>query len=241
MHRLGFRPANKSVLRLCAPSSPLPIEASASANDRFKRTFWPTFRVAIIGAVVAHFMIFEVMPRWNVATLAVAGEVMAAVDLPPEVEIPPSPEQIARPATPRVAAVEVSEDLTIAPTTFEDNAIENLGPPPAVVATDDDRPQFIPYTVAPRLRNKEEVLGLLREVYPRALRSSGIGGTVLLWIYVDEEGAVRDARISESSGYDGLDRAAQTVASAMQFSPAMNRDRVPAVWLSQPIFFEVTN
>ena len=239
MHRLAFRQANKSVLRLLAPSRGLPIEATA--NDRFKRTFWPTFRVAIIGAVAAHFMIFEVMPRWDVATLAVAGEVMASVDLPPEVEIPPPPEQISRPATPRVAAVEVSEDLTIAPTTFEDNAVENLGPPPAVVATDDDRPEFIPYTVAPRLKNREEVLRLLRQVYPRPLQSAGIGGTVLLWIYVDEEGDVRDARVAESSGYDGLDRAAQTVASAMHFTPAMNRDRVTAVWLSQPIFFEVTN
>jgi protein TonB len=203
--------------------------------------FGPTLRVAIIGAVVAHFMIFQVMPRFDVAALAVAGEVMAAVDLPPEVKIPPPPEQIARPATPRVAAVDVSEDLTIAPTTFEDNAVENLGPPPAVVATDDDRPEFIPYTVAPRLRNREEVLALLRQVYPRALQNAGISGTVLLWIYVDDEGDVRDTRIAESSGYDGLDRAAQTVASAMHFTPAMNRDRVTAVWLEQPISFEVLN
>ena len=110
-----------------------------------------------------------------------------------------------------------------------------------MVATDDDRPEFIPYTVAPRLKNKEEVLALLRQVYPRTLRSASIGGTVLLWIYVDEGGDVQDARIAESSGYDGLDRAAQTVASAMHFTPAQNRDRVTAVWLSQPIFFEVTN
>jgi protein TonB len=195
--------------------------------------------VAIIGAVASHFAIFEVMPHFDVATLAVAGEVLAAVDLPPEVRIPPPPEQIARPAVPRVASIEVSEDLTIAPTTFEDNAVENLGPPPAVVATEDDRPEFIPYTVAPRLRNRGEVLALLREVYPRSLRSAGIGGTVLLWIYVNEEGDVLDARVAESSGYDGLDRAAKTVASAMHFSPAMNRDRVTAVWLSQPIAFEV--
>jgi protein TonB len=197
--------------------------------------------VAIIGAVVAHFMVFEVMPHFDVATLAVAGEVMAAVDLPPEVKIPPAPEQIARPATPRVAAVEVSEDLTIAPTTFEDNSVENLGPPPAVISTEDDRPEFIPYTVAPRLKNREEVLALLREVYPRPLRAAGIGGTVLLWIYVNAEGDVQDARVAESSGYDGLDKAAKTVAAAMHFTPAMNRDRVTAVWLSQPILFEVLN
>lgn len=241
MQRFAFRPAKQPALRLRPPSARLPIEASASANDRFKRSFWPTFRLAVIGAVGAHFLIFEVMPRYNVATLAVAGEVMAAVDLPPEVTIPPPPEQIARPATPRVAAVEVSEDLTIAPTTFEDNAVENFGPPPSVVSTEADRPQFIPYTVAPRLKNREEVLALLRQVYPRPLQASGIGGTVLLWIYVDENGNVREVRVAESSGYTGLDEAAQAVASAMHFTPAMNRDRVTAVWLSQPIFFEVTS
>ena len=165
MRRFAFRPSKQPVLRLQPPSGRLPFEASATANDHFKRSFWPTFRIAIVGAVAAHFMIFEVMPRFDVTTLALAGEVMAAVDLPPEVRIPPPPEQIARPATPRVAAVEVNEDLTIAPTTFEENDAQNFGPPPAVVATEDDRPQFIPYTVAPRLKNREEVLARLREIY----------------------------------------------------------------------------
>jgi protein TonB len=239
MHKLPFGSAKQPVLRLRPPSAKPSIQGLASANDRFKKR--PTLPVAVIGAVIAHFMIFEMMPRFDVATIAVAGEVMAAVDLPPEVEIPPPPEQIARPATPRVAAVDVREDLTIAPTTFEDNPAENLGPPPAVVATDADRPEFIPYTVAPRLRNREEVLALLRQVYPRALQDAGISGTVLLWIYVDENGDVQDIRVAESSGYNGLDRAAQTVASAMHFTPAMNRDRVTAVWLEQPFTFEALN
>jgi len=239
--KLAIRHQRESVLRLSPPSARLATAAlGESANDRFKRTFWPTFRVSILVAVATHFMIIEVFPRMDVANIAVAGEVLSAVELPPEVRIPPPPEQIARPATPRVAAVEVSEDLTIAPTTFEENSVENLGPPPDVIASEDDRPDFIPYTVAPRLQNKEQVLARLREVYPRPLQSAGIGGTVLLWIYVDENGEVRDARIAESSGYKGLDTAAQTVAAAMHFSPAMNRDRVTAVWLSQPIFFEVT-
>ncbi len=239
--KLAIRQQKQPVLRLCPPSATVSkTTCGESANDRFKRTFWPTFRIGVLAAVAAHFMIFEVFPRMEVADIAVASEAITAVELPPEVRIPPPPEQIARPATPRVAVVEVSEDLTIAPTTFEENAVEHLGPPPDVVATDEDRPAFIPYTVAPRLQNREEVLALLREVYPRPLQSAGIGGTVLLWIYVDENGDVKDARVAESSGYRGLDTAAQTVAAAMRFSPALNRDHVTPVWLSQPIFFEVT-
>ena len=239
--KLSIRQHKQPVLRLSPPSARLSAATlGESANDRFKQTFWPTFRIGVMAAVAAHFMIFEVFPRMEVADIAIASETMAAVELPPEVRVPPPPQQIARPAVPRVATVEVSEDLTIAPTTFEENSVENLGPPPAVVATEDDRPEFIPYTVAPRLQNKEAVLARLREVYPRPLRSAGIGGTVLLWIYVDERGEVQATRIAESSGYKGLDSAAQAVAAAMRFSPAMNRDRVTAVWLSQPIFFEVT-
>jgi protein TonB len=213
-------------------------QPALTANEEFKQSFWPTFRVGLTAAVAVHMAVFGVVPSFRVADMVTASEAMSAVELPPTVEVPPPPEAIARPATPRVATVEMNEELTIAPTTFEENPVENLGPPPDV-ATPDDRPAFIPYTVAPKLKNKEETLGLLQRLYPTSLKSAGIGGLVVLWIYVDTDGSVTQTRIATSSGYEALDEAAQKVAQGMRYTPAMNRDRVTAVWLSQPITFEV--
>lgn len=71
----------------------------------------------------------------------------------------------------------------------------------------------------------------------REARDAGIGGSVRLWVYVDEQGIVRDAQVDVSSGFEALDEAARTVAHAMRFTPALNRDKATPVWISQPIDF----
>lgn len=215
-----------------------PTQFGRTANDRFKRRASNGLAAGIALAVLVHFAIFTLFPRLDVTPAAAAAEAIAAIDLPPEVEIPPPPQEIPRPATPRVATVEVEDDLTIAPTTFESNPVERLGPPPEVGRSEDERPAFIPFDVAPRLKNREEVLALLERLYPRSLREAGIGGTVLLWLYIDEQGQVRETRVAETSGVPALDRAAREVAARMEFTPAQNRDRATAVWLAQPIDFE---
>lgn len=234
-----FRVGRKSPPALRLAPFRLDRSPGRTANQRFKRSFGPAFRIGLTLGVALHLAVFGAFPSFDVADVAVASEAMSAVDLPPSVEIPPPPEAIARPATPRVATVEVSEEITIAPTTFEENPVERLGPPPTVTDDASDRPPFIPYTVAPKLQNKEEVLALLERTYPPPLKSAGIGGTVMLWVYVDEGGRVTDARVAGSSGYRALDEAAQKVARGMRYTPAMNRDRVTAVWLAQPIKFDV--
>lgn len=212
----------------------------STANDEFKESYSRWFAGGLIIAVLAHFALFELFPQLRAADIGSKADQMEAVELPPQVEIPPPPEQIARPATPKVAAAEVSEDVTIAETTFESNPVENLPPPPEGGEGDpSDRPSFIPYDVPPELRNGRDVQRYLQRVYPPALKESGIGGTVTLWIFVSEAGQVERARVQESSGYDALDQAAKKVADQMQFKPAMNRDKETAVWVQQNIVFEV--
>ena len=98
-------------------------------------------------------------------------------------------------------------------------------------------PVFTPFTVAPRLRNNEEVARLLERSYPPLLRNAGIGGEVAVWFLLDETGAVRKTQVDRNSGYPALDQAALSVAAVMAFTPAMNRDRVVPVWVSIPIRF----
>ncbi len=213
--------------------------STGTANERFKESFRSTVAIGIAAAVVAHFALFELFPRMQANELGAAVTELAAIELPPEVTIPPPPDQIARPATPRVAAAEIEEDVTIAPTTFESNPVESLPPPPNA-ADVTDRPSFIPYTQAPELRNKKEVLAFLKSTYPSLLKQAGVGGTVLLWLYIDDVGQVQRTVLAESSGYEQLDEAAKKVAERMHFRPAMNRDKTTAVWLAQSIDFSVT-
>ena len=215
------------------------MRTTGTANDAFKRSYANNVAIGVTLAVLVHFAVFALFPRMQPNDLGAAVRELAAIELPPEVTIPPPPDQIARPATPRVAAAEIDENVTIAPTTFETNPVQNLPPPPN--RTDPSvRPSFIPYTQAPELKNREEVLSFLKNTYPSMLRQAGIGGKVLLWLFIDEGGEVQRTVLAESSGHEALDEAAKKVAERMLFRPAMNRDKKTAVWLAQSIDFEVT-
>ena len=98
-------------------------------------------------------------------------------------------------------------------------------------------PVFTPFTVAPTLRNQAQVAAALQRLYPPLLRDSGIGGTVQVWFFIDENGTVQRTDIKQSSGHPALDEAALKVADLMQFTPAMNRDQKVKVWVDMPIVF----
>ncbi len=117
-------------------------------------------------------------------------------------------------------------------------------------------PVFTPMMVRPEVTNRDEVQAALMREYPAALRNAGIGGTVVVWLYLSETGQNLHSRISQSSGQEEFDRAALRVADVMRFTPAMNprqvRNSVPlsqpvirvrevpvAVWIQIPITFAV--
>ncbi|MFO7895197.1 MAG: energy transducer TonB [Longimicrobiales bacterium] len=211
-----------------------------TANDRFKRGFNSWFWVALIIATGLHAGMFAASPQFGTEDISFSADELESVDIPDEIEIPPPPEAISRPATPVIADASVEEDITIAPTTFDDNPIEDLPPPPG----DDDEdlsaaPTFTPMTVRPQVQNNAEVARALERYYPPLLRDAGIGGTVNVWFFIDTDGKVVNTKINESSGYDAFDQAALKVADLMQFSPAYNRDKKVPVWVAMNVTFEV--
>lgn len=114
-------------------------------------------------------------------------------------------------------------------------------PPDAKVTSEDiaAAPAFTPYTVAPELRNRTEISRLLERLYPPLMRDAGLGGTVMMWVFIDAQGSVKKVLVKESSGMVPLDSAAAKVSSAMRFSPAQNRDIKVPVWVALPIQFTV--
>ncbi|MEX2472331.1 MAG: M56 family metallopeptidase, partial [Gemmatimonadota bacterium] len=110
---------------------------------------------------------------------------------------------------------------------------------PAVTSSIAAGPQFTPFTVAPSIANRVEVIDAMEREYPPLLRDAGVGGTVRVYFYITETGEVGERRIDESSGHEALDRAALRVASVYRFTPALNRDDPVPVWVSFPITFQV--
>jgi len=211
-----------------------------TANDRLKKTFDSWFWGSMILATLIHFGAFVFTPEMTAEDFSFTSEELEAIVMPPEIEIPPPPQAISRPATPVIATADIDEDITIAPTTFQDNPVEDLPPPPDEIQTDvSAAPTFTPFTVAPSLQNMADVQRALVREYPTVLRDSGIGGTVTVWFFIDENGRVLDTRVDQSSGYQQLDDAALKVADVMRFSPALNRENRVQVWVSLPITFQV--
>jgi len=210
-----------------------------TANDRFKKSFDTWFWGSVLAATVVHFVVFMFWPSMTAEDVSFDSEELVAIELPPEIEIPPPPQAISRPATPVIAAADISEDITIAPTTFEDNPVEELPPPPDEEAVDiSAAPTFTPYTVRPDLTNEREVQRALEREYPPILRDAGIGGTVNVHFFIDEEGMVQRTLVAQTSGHASLDEAALRVANVFRFTPALNLDKIVPVWIAIPITFQ---
>jgi protein TonB len=75
--------------------------------------------------------------------------------------------------------------------------------------------------------------------YPGIARRRGYKGTVVLDVLVDRKGRVGDLRVSTSSGYKILDRAALTSVKGWVFEPGMRGDQKVEMWVRVPVRFQL--
>ena len=215
------------------------IDNSETENDRFKESFGSWLWGSMIAATVLHFLLFQFGPALTVEDVSFTAEELKIIELLPEIEIPPPPEAISRPATPVMATAEIEDDIMIVPTTVAEKSIEDLPPPTDEAPDISAAPVFTPMTVRPEIRNRGEIQRVLMTQYPAMLRNAGIGGTVEVWFFISEEGRVLDRRVFRSSGYVQLDEAALRVADVFRFTPALNREKIVQVWIRFPIEFQI--
>lgn len=219
------------------------ISQRRTAQERWKSTSRPAAAIAIAVSSAVHFAIFsgaefDIEYRTQSGPFQPINEIVLRA--PDRVSLLPPPPSITRPAIPVVAAsltVDAPE-ITIPEINFAPPPVE-IPPPPTLEAVDISRePVFTPHEVRPRLRNEPEFRRDLSKRYPVRLQRAGITGRTILWIFIDENGEVRNTRVVESSGYDDLDEAAiAAVLETAEFTPAMNRDRRVPVWVQLPISF----
>jgi periplasmic protein TonB len=210
------------------------------ANDRLKNSFNSWFWGALLSAAVIHFAVLAFWPEMTAADVSIVSRELESVEIMQEFEIPPPPEQIQRPAIPVISTdINIADDITISEVTFSENPVSDLPPPPSGTGVNiSDEPAFTPREVDPTLRNRNAFIQQLERRYPPMLKDAGIGGTTVLWVFINEEGQVQNTRITQSSGYEQLDRVAeQLMREVAQFTPALNRDQRVPVWVQLPVTF----
>jgi len=95
---------------------------------------------------------------------------------------------------------------------------------------------FVPFEKAPVAFNFDSLRATLK--YPEIAKKLGIEGTVYLHILVDKEGKVRKVKIQKGV-YPALDQAALAFGRKLRFTPALQRDKPVAVWVSIPVTFHL--
>lgn len=131
---------------------------------------------------------------------------------------------------PRVPEIPVVETDT-APTGHSDELPPPLVGPQGVGGSADPQPVITAAVV-------DRSHPLTQPPYPMSSRRLGEAGTLALDILVGADGHVRDARVSQSSGYDRLDQAAVSEAKQHWHLRPATRNGVPfEQWLTLKVVF----
>mgnify|MGYP006278933737 CR=1 FL=1 len=217
------------------------IAPGFTANDGLKRSWGARVWGSMILATLLHLILFTLWPQLTAQDFHTEARELEFIELPPEIEIPPPPEAIARPLRPVISPTEVDTEITMGITSIDAYRPEDLPPPPDVRESrpESGMPFFTPMTVRPEVKNRREVERAMQREYPAILRDAGIGGTTLVWFFIDEQGGILELQVRESSGHRALDEAALKVAEIIQFTPALNREKQVHVWISLPITFQI--
>ena len=188
-------------------------------------------RVTGLSGVMLLIFTFLVFPRSR-NTMELDEEVQIIIE---QIDIPQT-EQFDRPPPPARPSVPVeseSEDIADDVTLDEFNLDEfdawDAPPPPP----EGPRVKFIPYDDPPI------PLKPIRPRYPEIAQEAGIEGTVVVQVFVDEKGRVKDTVILKGIPNTGLDEAATDAIRKVRFRPAKQRERAVGVWISIPVNFRL--
>jgi protein TonB len=98
-------------------------------------------------------------------------------------------------------------------------------------------PQYVYHTLPPGLANLWQVNRTLEQYSPRGLRDAGIGGTAVLYLFVNTDGSVDQIVLKTSSGHPSLDWAAVQAAKSARFLPASNEGIPVGIWIEMEMPF----
>jgi len=221
---------------------------SGAAYDRLT----PLQRRAMVGAIVAAhgaaiWALLQVREvRDAVADVAPIFVSLVAPAAPPKITPPPPPAPpVRRPIPPQPRSM-ITAPPTPAPAPF-------VAPPPREPAPIEPAPVAVAAPVAPVApppppapappRNLSassvQYLEPLQVDYPRLSKRLGETGVVMLRIFIDEAGRVRDAQVSRTSGHPRLDDAAMAAVQKARFRPPSENGQAVSGYAQVPVDFQL--
>lgn len=218
----------------------------ASANERFKRRAHEWFWFAVVLSVGMHAVafalpLFEADTGWTPAAAEPISliEITEALSLASVLPVIP---EILRPDLPRLPDVPELDvpELTVPDLPVGLDAGGILVPP--VVAVEDDLDgftEFLPTMVKPELKNRHAVKRTLERRYPPRMRATGGQGSVVVVLWIDENGDVRKHEIEGYGGSEDFDRVAGEVVPMMEFTPSFRNGSPARTIVRLPINFSL--
>ena len=155
--------------------------------------------------------------------------IIEQIDIPQteQFDRPPPP---ARPSVPVESESEdIADDVTLDAFNLDEFDAWDAPPPPP----EGPRVKFIPYDDPP------VPLRPIRPKYPEIAQEAGIEGTVVVQVFVDDKGRVKETIILKGIPNTGLDEAAADAIRNVRFRPAKQRERAVGVWISIPVNFRL--
>ena len=202
-----------------------------TANTEFKAKYNKYLQIGFLFAILVHAVAFAFWPEYVPSIYKLREERIEVIDIPPQIEVPPPPEEVARPevAVEVEASDEASEEETIAPTFLDAQNLPPAPPPPPP-----EPEMFFAFDTYPVVVQGAE------PKYPELARKAEVEGTVMIMVTIDEAGNVMSAWVAESSA-EVLNEAAVEAAYKFKFTPAKQRDVPVKATISIPFRFSLTD
>ena len=188
-------------------------------------------RITSFAGITLLILVFLVFPR-VVNRVELEEEVQIIIE---QIDIPQT-EQFDRPPPPARPSIpveseseDIADDVTLDEFNLDDFDAWDAPPPPP----EGPRVKFIPYDDPP------VPLSPIRPKYPEIAQEAGIEGTVVVQVFVDDKGRVKDTVILKGIPNTGLDEAATSAIRKVRFRPAKQRERAVGVWISIPVNFRL--
>ena len=204
---------------------------SGQATLPIKYKYPITIRLATLSSMLLLIFTFLIYPRYlgliDLEDIELQEIMIENIPQTQQFERPPPP---ARPSVPVESEDEdIADDLTIEETDLDNFEAWDAPPPPP----EGPRVKFIPYDDPP------QPLTEIRPVYPEIAQEAGIEGTVVVQVFIDKKGRVKDTVILKGIPNTGLDEAAISAIRKTRFRPAKQRERPVGVWISIPVNFRL--
>jgi len=188
-------------------------------------------RITGMSGIVLLIVTFLSFPR-IVSTVELDEEIQIIIE---QIDIPQT-EQFDRPPPPARPSVpveseseDIADDVTLEEFSLDEFDAWDAPPPPP----EGPRVKFIPYDDTP------VPLRPIKPKYTEIAQEAGIEGTVVVQVFVDKRGRVKETVILKGIPNTGLDEAATQAIRLVRFKPARQRERAVGVWISIPVNFRL--